>query len=164
MAFGLAGALASEIGLVTIYGWDDFAGVVFHTLAALLGAFALIRFGEIAAQARELRAQGWGQAAAVAADRAEAAEEDPDLPVLAAPMRNPWIVLGAGVFKTAAAVVLLLVSDNYLLLSLFAAAAMVILPALTAVQLWRIHTRGRSTLWSRLLGGWAGKWIFRLAA
>ena len=162
-AFGLSGALASELGLLVLYGWDDFAGVVFHTLAALLGAFAVIRFGEIVAHARELRAQGWGQAAAIAADRAESAEEEPALSFSAAPMRNPWAVAGAGVFKTALAAVILKFFDEYLLLSLLAAAGLVILPALTAVQLWRIRTGGRPTLWSRLLRGKLGKWIFQVA-
>ena len=161
VAFGVAGAVAAEAGLIVLYGWDDFAGVVFHTLAALLGAFALIRFGEIVAGARELRAQGWGQGAAVAADRAELQEEEPHLPMLAAPLRDARVILLGGVLKTVAAGVLLkFVLDDYLLLSLFAAAAMVILPALTAVRLWRLRSAENPSLWSRLLRGRIGKWIF----
>jgi serine/threonine-protein kinase len=161
--FGFIGAVASEVGLIALFGWDDFAGVVFHALAALLGAFALIRFGEIVAQARELRAQGWGQSAAVAADRAESVEDDPQLSFAAAPMRRRWFVAGSGVVKTALAVVALKLSFDSLVLGLLAASAMVIIPALTAVQLWRIRTAGKPTLWSRLLQGRAGRFIFRVA-
>jgi eukaryotic-like serine/threonine-protein kinase len=161
VAFGITGAVAAEVGLLALYGWDDFAGVVFHTLAALLGAFAVIRFGEIVAQARELRAQGWGQAAAVAADRADVVEAEAELAPLAAPLRDPRIVFWGGVLKTALAVVVLKFSDEYLVVSLLAAAAMVILPALTAVRLWRIGSKGRPSLWSRIVSGPVGKWIFR---
>src|SRR6188768_3023422 len=118
--FGLTGALASEVGLIALFGWDDFAGVVFHAIAALLGAFAMIRFGEIVAQVRELRAQGWGQSAAVAADRAESVEEEPHLSFAAAPMRSTWAVLIAGVLKTAGAVVVLKVAEDSMILSLLA--------------------------------------------
>ena len=165
VAFGLTGAAVSELGLFALYGWDDFAGVVFHTLAALLAGFAAIRFGEIVAMARELRAQGWGQGAAIAADRAEDREDEPALPVVAAPMRSRGFVLGAGILKTIAAVAVLKLADHAgnTPLALVAAATMVILPAVTAMRLWRIRTKGKPTLWTRLLEGAAGRWIFRLA-
>jgi hypothetical protein len=163
VAFGLTGAVAAEVALIGLFGWDDFAGVVFHTLAALLGAFALIRFGEIAASARELVAQGWGQGAAVGADQAEATQEERELSPLAAPLRDPRFVLAGGLLKTAAAAVLLKVADDSLVVGLLAAAAVVILPAITAMRLWRIRTAGRPTLWSRLLAGAPGRWLFKLA-
>ena len=50
-----------------------------------------------------------------------------------------------------------------MILSLLAAAGMVIMPALTAAQLWRIKTGGKPTLWSRILQGGFGKFIFRIA-
>jgi hypothetical protein len=31
------------------------------------------------------------------------------------------------------------------------------------VQLWRIHTEGRPALWSRMLAGRVGRWVFRIA-
>jgi len=160
VAFGVVGAIAAEVGLVAIFGWDDFAGVVFHTLAALLGTFALVRFGEIVAGARELRAQGWGQAAAVAADRAESGSDAPALPFRAAPLKSARFVLASGVIKTALAAAVLIYAEDSLFLGLMSAAALVILPALTAVQLWRISNTKQRPLWSRFLGGKLGRWIF----
>lgn len=160
VAFGLTGAVASELGLLALFGWDDFAGVVFHTLAALLGGFALVRFGEIVAGARELRAQGWGQGAAVAADHAEHHEAEPALPWLAAPMRDARTILAGGVLKTLAAAAVVKWYEGSTAVSLIAAATMVILPALTVVRLWRLRAADRPSLWSRLLAGRVGRWIF----
>ncbi|HVX89989.1 MAG TPA: serine/threonine-protein kinase [Gemmatimonadales bacterium] len=164
VAFGLTGAVAAELGLIALFGWDDFAGVVFHTLAALMGGFAAVRFGEIVAGARELRAQGWGQGAAVAADRVEVQEDEPHLPMLAAPMRNVWFILTGGLLKTLAAGAIAKWYEGYTAVNLVAAAAMVILPALTAVRLWRLRSARRPSLWSRLLQGRLGRWIFDWSA
>jgi hypothetical protein len=161
-AFGAVGAIAAEVGLLAIFGWDDFAGVVFHPIAILLGAFALLRLGEVVAQARELVAQGWGQAAAIAADRADVVEDEPHLDMLSAPLRSPRLILFAGAIKTALAVGALVWFEASTVISLIAASAMILLPALTAVRLWRVRTAGRPALWSRLLGGGVGRWIFRL--
>jgi hypothetical protein len=160
VAFGLVGAATAEIALVTLFGWDDFAAVVFHTLAALLGAFAVVRFGEIVAAARELRAQGWRQAAAIAADRVDAAGDSPALPFRAAPLRSSGFVLVSGIIKTAIAGGVLVYVEDSLLIGLLSAAALVILPALTAVQLWRISGTKKRSLWSRLLEGRLGRWLF----
>jgi hypothetical protein len=160
VAFGLVGAVAAEVGLVAIFGWDDFAGVIFHTIAALLGSFALVRLGEIVAGARELRAQGWRQAAAVAADRVERDAEEPSLPFRAAPLKSSAFVLVSGLLKTALAAAVLVWAQDGLLLGLLSAAALVILPALTAVQLWRLSSKKKRSLWSRLLEGRLGRWLF----
>jgi hypothetical protein len=164
VAFGLAGALASEVGLLALFGWDDFAGVVFHTLAALLGGFALVRLGEIIASARELRAQGWGHGAAVAADRADTLGDEPRLPLLAAPLRDARLIVAGGVLKTLAAAAVVKWYQGNTAISLVAAATMVILPALTVVRLWRLRSVERPSLWSRLLQGRLGRWIFDWSA
>ncbi|HEU4569920.1 MAG TPA: serine/threonine-protein kinase [Gemmatimonadales bacterium] len=160
VAFGVTGALAAETGLVVLFGWNDWAGVVFHTLAALLGGFALIRFGEIVAGARELRAQGWGHLAAVAADRAEHLDEPVRLPWHAAPMRDARLILAGGLLKTALAGAIVKWYEGYTIVNLVAAAAMVILPALTVVRLWRFRPPGKPSLWSRFLAGRLGRWVF----
>ncbi len=161
-AFGLIGALAAEIGLAVLFGFNDIAAVIFHPLAVLLGVFGVLRLSEVAAQARELMAQGWGQSAAVAADRAEVIEPDAKLGVMVAPMRSPKLIIIAGVLKTVAAGLIVKFSTNDTI-AIIAAAGMILLPALTVTQLWRVQTEGRPTLWSRSLAGRVGKWLFRIA-
>ena len=162
-AFGLVGAATAEAGLILLYGVHDLAGYIFHPLAILLGMFGLLRFAEIVAQARELVGQGWGQGAATAADRAETVEVGPALGFAVAPMRHPKLIIAAGLLKTVAAGLVVKFWTGNDVVSIVAAAAMILLPALTAVQVWRLHTDGRPTLWSRMLSGRIGKWVFRIA-
>ena len=162
-AFGLAGAAAAWAGLIILFGWNDLAGFIFHPIALLLAMFGGLRLSEVVAQARELAGQGWGQAAAVAADRVETIDSDPRPGVLVAPMRHPRLVLGLGALKTVAAALVVKFWTGNDVVSIVAAAAMILLPAVTAVQLWRIRTEGRPTLWSKMLAGRVGRWIFRLA-
>ncbi|MBW8773259.1 MAG: serine/threonine protein kinase, partial [Gemmatimonadetes bacterium] len=142
-AFGLVGGLAAWAGLIILYGWYDLEGFIFHPIALLLVMFGGLRLSEVVAQARELVGQGWGQAAAVAADRAEVVESDPRLGATVAPMRNPKVILGVGVLKTVAAALVVKFWTGNDVVSIVAAATMILLPAITAVQLWRIHTKGR---------------------
>jgi hypothetical protein len=162
-AFGLAGALAAWTGLIVLYGWYDLAGFIFHPLAILLGMFGLLRLAEVVAQARELVGQGWGQSAAVAADRAETVETGPTPGFAVAPFRHPRMLIAVGALKTIAAGLVVKFWTGNDVVSIVAAAAMILLPALTAVQVWRLQTDGRPTFWSRMLSGRVGKWLFRIA-
>jgi hypothetical protein len=157
--FGLTGAVAAEVGLLALFGWDDFAGVVFHPIALLLGGFALGRLWEVAGQARALLRQGWGQGAAIAAAKVEAIDDattDGDARTLRS-------VLITGAMQTAGAVVALRWFEDSTAISLVAAAAMILIPALTAMRAWRVRSPTGSSIWSRLLGGRAGSWLFRIA-
>ena len=162
-AFGLVGALAAWAGLIILYGWYDLAGYIFHPIALLLAMFGGLRLSEVVAQARELVGQGWGQAAAVAADRLETVEAEPRLGVMVAPMRSPRTIAALGAAKTVAAALVVKFWTGNDVVSIVAAATMILLPAITAVQLWRIRTEGRPLLWSRALAGRVGRWLFRVA-
>jgi hypothetical protein len=162
-AFGLAGAAAAELGLILLYGFNDLAGYIFHPLAILLGMFGLLRLAEVVAQARELVGQGWGHGAAVAADRAETVEIGPTQGFAVAPLRHPRVIITIGLLKTVAAGLVVKFWTGNDLVSIVAAAAMILLPALTAVQVWRLQTEGRPTFWSRMVSGRIGKWMFRIA-
>jgi hypothetical protein len=157
--FGLTGAVAAEVGLLALYGWDDFAGVVFHPIAMLFGVFALVRLGEVVGQARDLVRQGWAQGAAIAAVKVEGSDDT--APV--GETRTLRSVVLTGAVQTAGAVAALLWFEDSTAISLVAAAAMIFLPALTAMRAWRVRSTEGSSLWSRLLGGRAGSWLFRLA-
>jgi hypothetical protein len=157
--FGLVGAAASELILLTMFGWDDFAGIVFHPIAMLLGVFGAIRVGEVIGQARGLLKQGWGQGAALAADAVETVEATPGEPV--EPSTRAIVV--SGMVQTAVALFFLKWIEESTLLILIAAAGAIFAPAFTAMRLWRVKEEKRWKYWRRMLGGKVGRWIFKVA-
>jgi hypothetical protein len=73
------------------------------------------------------------------------------------------LIVSAGILKTVAAGLVVKFWTGTDIVAIVAAVAMILLPALTAVQLWRVHTEGRPTLWSKAVAGWPGRWLFRIA-
>src|SRR6478736_2053734 len=157
--FGIVGAAASELILLTMFGWDDFAGIVFHPIAMLLGVFGAVRLGEVIGQARGLLKQGWGQGAALAADAVETVEPVPGDPV----GPTPRAIMVSGMVQTAVALFFLKWLEESTLLILIAAAGAIFAPALTAMRLWRVKEEKRWKYWRQMLGGKIGRWIFKVA-
>jgi serine/threonine-protein kinase len=162
MSLGLA--LVTELVLIVAFGFDDFAGVVFHAMASLLVGLAGMSLAGIVVAARDLLRRGYGHPAAMLAIRNEVEE----FYALPESMRrgdwrqSPSVVLLVGALIVAGAVGLVKASDS-LLLGLSAVLIAIYTPMIVVQRLQR--SRGfLKGWWAKAMNGWFGRLVFRVAA
>ncbi len=158
--------LVSWLGRGSVSFDASILSAVFAVIAVLTAGLAKARLWRLVAQARGMLRAGYSHArlthAQVADDAARADERAASGAIDRSQRREHLYVLGGTVVGTAASLALAF-ADNAGWFTLVGVAGLVALPTLairTALQLdAAASTRPLS---SRLLGGWLGRWVFRL--
>ena len=161
---GFAASLAvlAELTFAMGFGFDDIAGILFHTIATLLVAMSLTSLGRVVGSARTVLRRGYRPAAALNAVRAEAIVQSGHLGAVPRHkiLDHPGIVIGVVVALAGIGGALVNAVDAFLPAILLLAIALIV-PA-TMLQRY-MKRRSGGTFWARLLEGRAGRWLFRVA-
>jgi serine/threonine-protein kinase len=147
----------------------DITGIVYTVAATLSAALAVVRSTQLLASARALLRRGHDHRAVAPALAAAERERDEELAAerTVAPRaarseaRERWVLGAAGAAKTVGAAWLVHADVPYAL-QLLGVAGSIAVPTATVRLVWRGWGPGRR-LWSRLLGGAAGRLAFRVA-
>lgn len=172
VALGLTGA-ASALAVFTIIAWLEggtgiaaaIDGMVISLLTvgatALFGGLALVRFGSVGMAVRDLVEQGYDHAAASAALAQLDAEQADDTAAMPAAdrRRRAWLYGATGAAKTALAVWVATL-ENPEWLALLSSLLAVIIPV-GAIRAVSKELATGPSLWSRLLRGRFGRFLFR---
>ncbi len=162
-AASLGLAVATEVVMLVAFGFDDLAGVVFHSMASLLVGLSGMSIAGVVMGARDLLRHGYGQSAAVIAIQQE------ELEFNALPMAlrqrdwrdSPAIVVTIGGLIMASAIGLMKEMDSFIL-ALIAVLVAVYTPMLIFRQLQR-RSHWLKGWWARVMEGRFGRLVFRVA-
>ena len=164
---GQAGASASlavvtELTLALGFGFDDFAGVIFHVIASLLIAISLTSLAGLVGAARSVLRRGYQPTAMLRAIRAEATANA--AMVRAKPrhaiLDHPGIVIGVGVALAGIGGRLVQAVDAFLP-SILLLVVVLLVPVMLLQR--SVQRRAGGRFWARLLEGRVGRWLFRVA-
>jgi hypothetical protein len=152
----------TELTLALGFGFDDWAGVIFHVIASLLIAISLTSLAGLVGAARSVLRRGYQPAALLRAIRAEATANSamirakPRHPIL----DHPGIVIGVGVALAGLGGRLVQAVDAFLP-SILLLVAVLLVPVMLLQR--SIQRRAGGRFWASLLEGRVGRWLFRVA-
>ena len=162
-----AAALTATIALaiMAVMGFGSIAGYVFYPIAALLTGMGVFRFGDLVLRTRQLRQQGYGFESVRPALTLEVRREQEEASLLGGSagglLDRPAVFLAVQGAKTALSVWLLLANSDWW--SILGATGTILFPANTVRIMARRWPRVRG-LWSRLLQGKLGRFLFSLTS
>jgi serine/threonine-protein kinase len=159
---------AAALGIYwAFFTGDLFAGFVFYPAGALGFGLGGARFGQVIAKARELARQGYDhptvRPAVALEERRRLAEQPVDAAARRGMTRDTWMIAGLGAAKTALALWVASL-DGPIALNFLGAAAAIMVPVATVRKLWNDLRGGRTPVWTRLLQGKLGRFVFWVGA